>query len=139
MLWRSAPEANSTVAPRRSAVDPQADVAAARSRIAIRAESTAYSIHVEFRVHDQSSPPKPASCLAELGSPSGFECTTPHRTTPYTQPPGLTQFRSSSLLSTGAGAGGTGMGPRQAPRGGAERWSWSLPEGPCSFRLLQAP
>src|SRR3954465_5625949 len=112
MLWRSAPEANSTVAPRRSAVDPQADVAAARSRIAIRAESTAYSIHVEFRLHDQSSLPRPASCLAELGSPSGFECTTPHRTPPYTQPPGLTQFRWGGADVTGVGspAGSQGRG-----------------------------
>src|SRR3954462_15196164 len=31
---------------------------------------------------------KPTSYLAELGSPFGFECTTPHRTTPDTQPPG---------------------------------------------------
>src|SRR4051794_19772252 len=27
------------------------------------------------------------------------------------------------------------MGPRQAPRGWVERWSWSLPEGPCPFHL----
>src|SRR4051794_5802840 len=46
---------------------------------------------------------KPTSYLAELGSPSSFECTTPHRTTPDTQPPGLTQFRSS--LSARAACG----------------------------------
>src|SRR5512132_1765890 len=44
MLWRSAPEANSTVAPRRLAVERQAVASRRTSRAQRRAESTAYSI-----------------------------------------------------------------------------------------------
>src|SRR3954462_11585871 len=60
---------------------------------------------------------KPTSYLAELGSPSGFECTTPHRTTPDTKPSGVTQFRSSWRVSPGPRSRWNGYGSEAGSQG----------------------